>query len=126
MRRGRRGDPVGRSIAQRDCFSASWRIAMTGIEMGKHGFVYILTNQRNTVLYTGVTSDLQKRIWEHKNKVVKGFTQKYNAHKLVYYEAFETIAAAIVREKQLKAGSRKKKVDLIVKMNPEWKEITFA
>ncbi|PIU68408.1 excinuclease ABC subunit C [candidate division WWE3 bacterium CG06_land_8_20_14_3_00_42_16] len=91
--------------------------------MNKQGFIYILTNQRNTVLYTGVTNNLIKRIWEHKNKVVNGFTQKYNVHKLVYYEVFETIVEAIKREKQIKAGSRKKKIDLIEKINPGWKDL---
>ena len=91
--------------------------------MNKQGFIYILTNQRNTVLYTGVTNNLIKRIWEHKNKVVNGFTQKYNVHKLVYYEVFETIIEAIKREKQVKAGTRKKKIDLIEKINPGWKDL---
>ncbi len=87
------------------------------------GYVYILTNTRNTVLYVGVTSNLVKRIWEHKQKVVPGFTSKYNLHKLVYYESVDAITAAIAREKQLKAGSRQKKIDLINAMNPTWADL---
>ena len=86
--------------------------------------VYIMTNQRNTTLYTGVTGkELKARIWEHKEKLVPGFTKKYNIDKLVYYEVFEDAYTAITREKQLKAGSRQKKIDLINKMNPEWKDL---
>ncbi len=90
-----------------------------------HGYssIYILTNKNNNVLYTGVTSNLVKRIWEHKNKIVEGFSKKYNLHKLVYYEFFENINQAIIREKQIKAGSRKKKIDLINKFNPDWKDL---
>jgi len=90
-----------------------------------HGYssIYILTNKNNNVLYTGVTINLVKRIWEHKNKIVEGFSKKYNLHKLVYYEFFENINQAIIREKQIKAGSRKKKIDLINKFNPDWKDL---
>ena len=80
--------------------------------------VYILANETNTVLYVGVTSDLIKRVWEHKQKLVKGFTEKYSVDKLVYYEQYDTAEEAIKREKQLKGGSRLKKVSLINKMNP--------
>ncbi len=86
--------------------------------------VYIMTNQRNTVLYTGVTSGLSKRVYDHKTKAVKGFTSKYNINKLVYYEVFDNPLDAITREKQIKAGSRKKKIDLINKLNPEWKDLS--
>jgi len=82
-----------------------------------------MTNRRNTVLYTGVTSNLPRRIYEHKAKFVEGFTKKYGICKLVYYEAFEDIREAIAREKQIKAGSRKKKIDLIATMNPEWMDL---
>ncbi len=75
----------------------------------KKGYVYILFNQRNGTIYTGVTSDLIARIYEHKNKYVKGFTQKYNVDKLGYYEIFENITDAINREKQIKSGNRKEK-----------------
>ena len=85
--------------------------------------IYILTNKSNTVLYTGVTSNLVKRIWEHRNKTIDGFTKKYNVDKLVYYETFDRMEIAIVREKQIKAGSRKKKIELTEKLNPEWKDL---
>jgi len=91
--------------------------------MEKQGYVYMMTNKMNTVIYTGVTSDLQKRIYEHKEKMVGGFTKKYNLNKLVYYEVFDDIKSAITREKQIKAGSRQKKIDLISKMNPEFKDL---
>jgi putative endonuclease len=83
-----------------------------------------MTNKNNTVLYTGITSNLQKRIYEHKNKLVKGFTQKYNINKLVYYEVTDNVQSAIAREKQIKAGSRKKKIDLINSMNPRWEDLS--
>ncbi|MEK7618412.1 MAG: GIY-YIG nuclease family protein [Patescibacteria group bacterium] len=89
----------------------------------KQYYVYIMTNYANTVLYTGVTNDLIRRGYEHKNKIVKGFTTKYNVNKLVYYEATENIESAILREKQIKAGSRQKKIDLINKSNPEWEDL---
>jgi len=75
------------------------------------------------VLYTGVTADLIKRIWIHKNKLGGGFTAKYNVNKLVYYEFFENITLAIIREKQIKGGSRQDKIDLVNKFNPEWKDL---
>jgi putative endonuclease len=83
----------------------------------------LLTNKGNRVLYTGVTNNLIRRVWEHKEKVISGFTKKYNASKLVYYEIYEEIEKAILREKQIKAGSRKKKIDMINKMNPKWKDL---
>jgi putative endonuclease len=85
--------------------------------------IYILTNKNNTVLYTGITSNLQKRIYEHKEKLVEGFTKKYNVSKLVYYEVFEDPLHAISREKQIKSGSRDKKLQLIESMNKEWKDL---
>ena len=91
--------------------------------MQKQSFVYILFNKSDGVLYTGITSDLIKRIFEHKSKVIKGFTQKYNVDKLGYYEVFEDIEQAILREKQIKAGSRKKKIELIESINPEWRDL---
>jgi putative endonuclease len=84
----------------------------------KKGYVYMMTNPGHTVVYTGVTGDLKKRVWEHKQKLADGFTQRYNATKLVYYEAFNSIVDAIAREKQIKAGSRKKKDALIDAFNP--------
>ena len=85
--------------------------------------VYILTNNVNKVLYTGVTNNLKRRVFEHKQKLVAGFTKKYNTTKLVYYEVFDSAVSAITREKQIKAGSRKKKLDLIVKINPVWQDL---
>ena len=79
-----------------------------------------MTNVRNTVLYVGVTNDLITRVYEHKGRLVDGFTKKYNIVKLVYYEVFEDIENAILREKQIKAGSRQKKVQLIDSINKEW------
>jgi len=75
----------------------------------RQSFIYILTNKYNNVLYTGVTSNLKKRVWEHREKLVAGFTKRYNVIKLVYYEVFADIRDAIAREKQIKAGSRQKK-----------------
>ena len=85
--------------------------------------VYILASKRNGTLYIGVTSDPIKRIWEHKNDVVKGFTQRYQVHLLVYYEQFSDIKAAIQREKQLKKWRRKWKLELIEKMNSNWEDL---
>jgi len=87
-------------------------------------YIYIITNKVNTVFYTGVTSDLEGRIWEHKQKVFKGFTSTYNCNKLVYFEEFQWIHDAIAREKQIKGGSRQKKIDLILSMNPAWNDLS--
>lgn len=86
-------------------------------------YIYITTNKNHTVLYTGVTNNLERRIYEHKNKIYKGFTSKYNVDELVYYEHFQYINDAIAREKQIKAGSRKKKEELINSINPTWKDL---
>ena len=91
--------------------------------MNRQYYTYIMTNKRNTVLYTGVTNDLKKRIYEHKEKLVEGFTKEYNVTKLVYYEVFDEIESAIVREKQIKGGSRQKKIELINGMNKEWRDL---
>ena len=82
-----------------------------------------MTNFTNSVLYTGVTNDLVRRVYEHKNKLIKGFTSKYNIIKLVYYEEGEDAYGAISREKQIKAGSRKKKIELVNSINPNWKDL---
>jgi len=82
-----------------------------------------MTNITNRVLYTGVTSDLERRVYEHKNKLVEGFTKKYNIGKLVYYEVCEDIESAILREKQIKGGSRQKKIQLVNSMNKEWRDL---
>ena len=84
---------------------------------------YILTNDFNTLTYTGVTNDLKKRVWEHREKLVDGFTKKYNMSKLVYYETGENVSGAISREKQIKAGSRDSKNELINGFNPNWKDL---
>lgn len=91
--------------------------------MSKYYCVYIITNARNTVLYTGITGNLIARIFYHKNKTVSSFSSKYNLNKLVYYEIYSDSLQAITREKQLKAGSRKKKLALINNFNPEWKDL---
>ena len=91
--------------------------------MSSQYYVYIMTNKYNTVLYTGVTNDLKRRMHEHKEKLVAGFTNKYNITKLVYYEFFDDPENAIAREKQIKAGSRQKKMQLIASMNREWRDL---
>jgi putative endonuclease len=99
-------------------------IAFLGLlPMTKQYYVYIMTNKNNTVLYTGVTNNLQARVYQHKEKLVEGFTKKYNVTKLVYYETTDNVSAAILREKQIKGGSRQKKIDLIVRLNPEWGDL---
>lgn len=87
-------------------------------------YVYIMTNENNTVLYTGVTNDLERRIYEHKNKLIEGFTNKYQVAKLVYYEITDDINAAIAREKQIKGWLRRKKVALIEGLNPSWNDLS--
>ena len=85
--------------------------------------IYIMASKRNGTLYTGVTSNLVKRVYEHKNKITQGFTEKYDCKKLIYYEILGDMPSAIAREKQIKAGSRKKKLALIESMNPDWKDL---
>jgi putative endonuclease len=89
----------------------------------KQPAVYILASRRNGTLYTGVTSDLLKRVWQHRNDLVDGFTQKYSVHMLVYYELADEMATAIAREKQIKGGSRAKKLAMIESMNPGWRDL---
>ena len=91
--------------------------------MEKQPAVYILASKYNGTLYIGVTSNLIQRIWQHKNDLVEGFTEKYGVHFLVYYELHEQMLAAIEREKQLKKWNRQWKIDLIEKVNPTWKEL---
>ena len=91
--------------------------------MKNHYYIYILTNKNNTVLYVGVTNDLIRRVYEHKNKVCEGFTKKYNIDKLIYYEICKNPLSAIEREKQIKSGSRKKKEVLIDSMNSDWRDL---
>ena len=92
--------------------------------MDKQYYVYIMTNKNNTTLYTGVTNDLPRRVFEHKSKLVKGFTRKYKINKLVFYEVYADIINAITREKQIKGGSRAKKVQLIEEKNPSWNDLS--
>lgn len=91
--------------------------------MGRQYYIYIMTNKHNTVLYTGVTNNLRRRAYEHRTGRGGGFTSRYRATKLVYYEVFADAYSAIAREKQIKGGSRQKKLDLINEMNPEWKDL---
>ena len=91
--------------------------------MQRQYYVYIMTNKHNNVLYTGVTNDLKKRTYEHKEKLVDGFTKQHNINKLIYYEAFDNANSAITREKKIKGGSRQKKVNLIKSLNPEWEDL---
>lgn len=91
--------------------------------MSRAFYVYIMANPDNHVLYTGITHDLIRRVYEHRMKLIKGFTYQYNVIKLVYYESIEDPLSAIAREKQIKAGSREKKMRLILKMNPDLKDL---
>lgn len=92
--------------------------------MSRSFFVYIITNPRKTVLYIGVTNNLSRRVHEHKEKLTPGFASKYNVIDLVYFEMAETAEVAIAREKQLKAGSRRRKIELIKNMNPTWRDLS--
>lgn len=91
--------------------------------MYKQYYVYLMTNKNNTVIYTGVTNDLKRRVYEHREKLVEGFTNKYNVTKLVYFETFDDITYAISKEKQIKGGSREKKNGLVKTLNPEWRDL---
>lgn len=98
---------------------------MRGKLMDKTYYVYLLTNWNNQVMYVGVTNDLERRIYEHKNKLVDGFTKKYNVEKLVYFETTSDVLVAIEREKQIKKWRREKKNQLVIEMNPEWKDLSL-
>ena len=89
----------------------------------RHPVVYIMTNKRNGTLYTGVTSNIVQRVYLHKQAVIQGFTKQYGCKSLVYYEQYDDMNAAIAREKQIKSGSRKKKLILIERMNPNWEDL---
>jgi putative endonuclease len=91
--------------------------------MPKQYYVYIMTNKNNTVLYTGITNDLKKRVYQHQGKMTDGFTKKYNVSKLVYYQVAQNAFAAISREKQIKGGSRAKKIEMINSLNPDWNNL---
>ncbi|MBL9219685.1 MAG: GIY-YIG nuclease family protein [Opitutaceae bacterium] len=96
---------------------------MTGFVSGNY-YVYIVTNRSNGTLYTGVTNDLKRRVWQHKNKALPGFTAQYGLGVLVCFETFRDIRSAIAREKQIKAGSRAKKLALIERENPQWLDLS--
>ncbi len=89
----------------------------------KDFYVYVMSNRSRAVLYTGITKDLARRVWQHKNHVVKGFTSKYKLDRLVYYEQFADPISAITREKEIKAWRREKKNDLVRKLNPKWEDL---
>ncbi len=91
-----------------------------------HYYVYIVSNWNNKVIYVGITNNLQRRIYEHKNKLIKGFTEKYNVSKLVYFEQTKDVISAIAREKEIKKWRREKKNKLINSLNPEWKDLSEA
>ena len=91
--------------------------------MSKRLYVYILTNARNTVLYTGVTNNLLRRVAEHRMKIGSRFTARYNVHKLVFYQCYDDPRLAIAEEKRIKGGSRAKKIALVNSMNPEWRDL---
>jgi putative endonuclease len=97
-----------------------WKAGNQEALVNKQPAVYILASKRNGTLYIGVTSDLVKRIWEHKNNMVDGFTKRYNVHQLVWYELHESMESAITREKRLKNWKRKWKLELIERRNPKW------
>ena len=90
----------------------------------RHFYVYLLTNWNNKVMYLGVTNDLQRRLYEHKNKLVKVFTEKYNVDKLVYLEETDDVISALAREKEIKKWRREKKNNLVISVNPEWKDLS--
>jgi len=94
------------------------------MSMTRTYYVYLLTNWNNKVMYVGVTNNLKRRIYEHKNKLVKGFTEKYNLNKLVFFEETQDVTSAIAREKEIKKWRREKKNQLVNKMNPNWKDLS--
>jgi putative endonuclease len=94
--------------------------------MGNYYYIYILASKRNGTLYVGMTNDLKRRIFEHKNNLIKGFTEKYNVHNLVYYEETNDVNVAIEREKNLKNWKRKWKVELMEKENPNWDDLSLS
>ena len=106
---------------------SEWHLAAAGLRgtliLMRDYYVYIMSSQRR-VLYVGVTNDLQRRVWEHKQKLVPGFTARYNVDRLVYYESTPSVVAAIAQEKQVKGWRRAKKTTLIESMNPEWKDLS--
>ncbi len=118
-----RNPVIGEKALDSRSIPNAFGMGMTEKVFIKNYFVYILCNKRNGTLYTGVTSDLIKRIYEHKNNLVDGFTKKYNVHSLVWYEIYESAEAAINREKQIKKWKRKWKLELIEKNNLAWNDL---
>ncbi len=106
-----------------DSFVIPAKAGIQCLRVSKQPAVYILASERNGTLYIGVTSDLPKRVWEHKNDVVEGFTKRYSVHRLVYYELHEDMESAIRREKQMKKWNRAWKLELIEKQNPDWRDL---
>ena len=102
---------------------SQWRGEVIFIDMEQLYYVYLMTNHKNTVLYTGITNDLQRRAYEHRNKLVEGFTMRYNLTRLVYYASCGDIENAIIREKQIKAGSRQDKINLVDSVNRDWHDL---
>ena len=94
------------------------------MSMTRTYYVYLLTNWNNKVMYVGVTNNLKRRIYEHKNKLIKGFTEKYNLNKLVFFEETQDVNSAIAREKEIKKWRREKKNQLVNRMNPNWKDLS--
>ena len=92
--------------------------------VGRQYYVYLMTNKNHSVLYTGITKDLARRVYEHKHKLVPGFTARYGLDRLVYFEVSQDVEAALVREKQIKAGSRQKKIDLVHQANRQWRDLS--
>ena len=106
-----------------DKMSATFKEPISRTDMAKQPSVYILTNSRNGTLYTGVTSDLKKRVWQHKNNLIDGFSKQYSTHMLVYFEIHEDMLHAITREKQIKRWHRVWKIRLIEALNPYWRDL---
>jgi len=116
------GGDRGKNLSSPQGLSGDPEMYLTGKNM-KQYYVYMLASRRNGTLYLGVTSDLVKRAYEHKNDFVEGFTKEYGVHRLVYYEVFDDVRDAITREKRIKKWNRKWKIELIEKSNPEWKDL---
>ena len=114
------------AISERSRRAVEYSVHVKEYVMKRQPAVYLLTNKPGGTLYTGVTSDLPMRMWQHKNSVMKGFSARYNLNRLVYFELFENMYEAISREKQIKAGSRKVKIRLIERNNPEWRDLYTA
>ena len=94
--------------------------------MSRTYYIYLLTNWNNQVMYVGITNNLERRVYEHKHKLVRGFTEKYNANKLVYFEETSDVYSAISREKEIKKWRREKKNKLVLNMNPQWKDLSVT